>query len=480
MHRTVNWLSAAVPRDREELRRLGVTALVPLLAGFAIGGLVVLVEVQGAGDKPAPVGAAVLLVAVVAALAPLRIALPIAVVLSAYEGFFTYFVGGHSTLWEECFTVVLVVRAALQRPPSRLELAAAALVFLVFTLYFATGTDAKAVGLGAKLLVFFVLVGWALARLGAGRREWWAVYRGLGVVVASGVVVAVWQRNYGVNGLEDLGLRYGASIREAGGQLRANAGFVYAAPFGYTLAAALLCWVALVMSGERRRAFVTLWIPALAVVGMALSLSRTAFVAAVGAVILVALGRSGARRALVGVAIAAVAVVLVVAPSTATFIGRGFTGSTGSAAERRDIWQERASHLSAFGAGPGSVGSAVTKVHPELEGDPNDTRNKTLLRRGVVDNQYLAWLYQYGYIGGALVCLLWVGFLGAVLLDRTAVGAAGIAAQLVAGFALIAAMSVNVWEEFPINFLLAVLIGLSLASGSLSLPRRGRPAVAAR
>src|SRR4051795_952593 len=146
MHRTVSWLYAAVPRDREELRRLGVTSLVPLLAGLAIGGLVVLVELQGAGDKPAPVGAAVLLVALVAALAPLRIALPIAVVLSAYEGFFTYFVGGHATLWEECFTVVLVLRAALQRPPSRLGLAVAALVFLVFALYFATGTDADEVG----------------------------------------------------------------------------------------------------------------------------------------------------------------------------------------------------------------------------------------------------------------------------------------------------------------------------------------------
>jgi hypothetical protein len=238
--------------------------------------------------------------------------------------------------------------------------------------------------------------------------------------------------------------------------------------------------VALLMSGERRRALVTLWVPALAVVGMALALSRTAFVAAVGTVILVALGRSGGRRALVAVAIAAVAIAVVVAPSTATFIGRGFTGSTGSASERRHIWQERASHLSAFGAGPASAGSAVIKLHPELEGDPNDGRRKTLLRRGVVDNQYLAWLYQYGYIGGAVICLLWVGFLGAVLLDRAAVGAAGIAAQLVAGFALIAGVSVNVWEEFPINFLLAVLIGLSLASGSLSLPRRVRTATAGR
>src|SRR3954447_9495414 len=324
MHRTVTWLSAAVPRDREELRRLGVASLVPLLAGLAIGGLVVLVELQGAGDKPAPVGAAGLLVALVAALAPLRIALPIAVVLSAYEGFFTSFVGGHSTLWEECFTVVLVLRAALRRPPSRLELSAAALVVLAFALYFATGTDADEVGLGAKLLLFFVLVGWALARFGAGRREWWAVYRGLGVVVASSVVVAVWQRHYGVNGLEDLGLRYGASLREVGHQLRANAGFIYAAPFGYTLAVALLSWVALVMSGERAWALASIWVPALAVVGMTLSLSRTAFVAAAGAVVLVALGRSGGRRALVGVAVAAVAIVLVVAPSSASFIGSGF------------------------------------------------------------------------------------------------------------------------------------------------------------
>src|SRR3954451_6272249 len=275
MHRTVSWLYAAVPRDREELRRLGVTSLVPLLAGLAIGGLVVLVELQGAGDKPAPVGAAVLLVAIVAALAPLRIALPIAVVLSAYEGFCTSFVGGHSTLWEECFTVVLVLRAALRRPPSRLELSAAALVLLALALYFATGTDADEVGLGVELLLFFVLVGWALARLGAARREWWAVYRGLGVVVASSVVVAVWQRNYGVNGLEDLGLRYGASIREAGGQLRANAGFVYAAPVRYTLAAALLCCVEFMLSGWTGIALAPLCTLSMVAVGMALTLNRT-------------------------------------------------------------------------------------------------------------------------------------------------------------------------------------------------------------
>src|SRR4051812_50133602 len=120
MHRTVSWLYAAVPRDREELRRLGVTSLVPLLAGLAIGGLVVLVELQGAGDKPAPVGAAVLLVGLVAALAPLRVALPIAGGLSAYEGFFTYFVGGHSTLLGGGFTVVVGFFGAFQRPPPRL------------------------------------------------------------------------------------------------------------------------------------------------------------------------------------------------------------------------------------------------------------------------------------------------------------------------------------------------------------------------
>src|SRR3954452_1287403 len=327
MHRSLAWFSAAAPRDREELRRLALGSLVPLVVGLALGGAVVLVELQGTGNRPAA-GAAVLVVAVIAALAPLRIALPVAVVLSGYEGFLTYFVGGHSTLWEECFAVVLVLRAAAHRRPSRVELGAAVLLLLVFGLYVATGTGLKAAGLGAKLLVFFVPVGWAVARLGAGRREWWALYRGLGVLVAASVVVAVWQRHYGVNGLEDLGLRYGASLREVGHQLRANAGFIYAAPFGYTLAVALLSWVALVMSGDRAWALASIWVPALAVVGMTLSLSRTAFVAAAGAVVLVALGRSGGRRALVGVAVAAVAIVLVVAPSSASFIGSGFTGST--------------------------------------------------------------------------------------------------------------------------------------------------------
>ncbi len=463
--------AAVAVRDRPELARFISLSVVPLVAGLVIGGAVVLIELQGAGAKPAPVGAAVLLGALAAGLAPLRVALLVAAVLSAFEGFLQYFIGGHSTLWEEVFTVVLVARAVWGRPPSRVELSLGGAVALVFLLYALTGTDLKAAGLGAKLLVMFALVGWALVRLEVRRDDWWGLYRGLAIVVAASVVIALWQRHYGVPGLIDLGLRYGESIRTLGGQLRVAGGFVYPAPLGYTLAVAALCWVALVLSGLRREALWTAWVPALAVVGMTLSLSRTAVVAATAATVIVAVvRRGGGGKLLLSGALVAVVIVLVAAPSAAPFLGSGFTGSTKSATQRRDIWSDRASHLSVLGAGPSSVGAAVVKLHPSLNSHPEDDRMSLVLRRGVVDNQYLAWVYQYGWLGGVLICLAWLALLGAVAFSRTATGPAGASAQLVAAFSVIAAVSVNIWEEFPSNLLLALVVGMALGCGAISLP----------
>jgi O-Antigen ligase len=449
-------------------RELLGSSLVPLGGGLALGGLVVLIELQGAGDMPAPVGAAIVLAGVAAALAPLRIGLPVAIVLAAFEGFFADFVGGGATLWEEAFTAVLVARAAIYDPPSRTELGVGALVALGFGLYVVTGTGLEPAAYGAKLLVLFALVGWALARLEPTRRDWWAMYQGLAFVVAASVVIAIWQRAYGSDGLIELGLEYGASIRQVGEGLRAFAGFNHAAPFAYTMATAALCWLALALCGERRQALLTVWVPVLAVAGMTLSLSRTAFVAAAAGAFIVAIARRGGGTTLLaGFAVGAVAIVLTVAPSSASFLGAGFTGNTESASERFDLWSERASDLTLLGQGPASAGSALLKVEPEREGDPNETDLPQLLRRGVVDNQYLAWLYQYGFLGGLLICAAWIGFLGWVALVRTSAVAEGVAAQLGAGFALIAGMSVNIWEEFPMNLLLALLIGLALGSGAL-------------
>jgi hypothetical protein len=187
--------------------------------------------------------------------------------------------------------------------------------------------------------------------------------------------------------------------------------------------------------------------------------------------------RGGGAKLVAAIAIGAVAIVLVAAPSSASFLGSGFTGGTESASQRRAIWSERVADASLFGAGPASVGSGVLKLHPEREGNPDDGSKSRLLRRGVVDNQYLAWVYQYGWFGGLLICFAWVGFLGWVALRREVTSAAGMAAQLVAGFAVISAVSVNIWEEFPINLLIALVVGLAFGSGTLFTRRSDmRPA----
>jgi hypothetical protein len=459
------------------LRPLVVSSIVPLAIGLVLGGAVILIELQGTGAKPAPVGVALVAVGVAAGLAPLRTALPVVVVLAAYEGFFNNFVGGPSNLWEEAFTVTILARAVLRRSPSRVELGLGAGLALVFGLYVLTGTDLDAAGLGLKLLVMFVLVGWAVARLEAGWPEWWALYQGLAVVVASSVVVAAWQRHYGADGLMNLGLTDVAVPPGTGGELRPSGGLLYPGQLGYTLAVATLCWVALFLGRKRQHALATLWLPALALAGMTLSLTRTAFVAATCAVLIVTVRRGSGRKLLIA-ALAMAGAFALVAPATASFLGSGFTGNTASASGRLEIWSERASDLSVFGAGPGSAGAAVRKLHPELRANPENWRTETLVRRGVVDNQYLLWLYQYGYLGGIALCLVWFVGLGALLLSTRPAGPAGIAAQLLAGYALIAALSSNMWEEFPFNILLALIIGVALASGSVPMGRvRPRPAV---
>jgi len=74
---------------------------------------------------------------------------------------------------------------------------------------------------------------------------------------------------------------------------------------------------------------------------------------------------------------------------------------------------------------------------------------------GLVDNLYVSWLYQYGVLGAAL-CLLWIGALLLPALRRHK-GPATTTATLVGAFLLVSAVAVSVWEEFPTDFLAAIV-----------------------
>lgn len=175
-----------------------------------------LVARDGAGERPV-IALVIVVFGSAAALLPFRYGLPAAIVLSGFEGFLLAFVGDRGRFWNEAFMVVLVGRSLVARLPSRRESAAVLAVVAAFSLYLAAGSSLREDAWGAKVLLTSAVVGWAVARLGVGRAEWLACYRGLTVLAGSGLVLAVWQRAEGVEGLQRLGLDYGDRIREVSG-----------------------------------------------------------------------------------------------------------------------------------------------------------------------------------------------------------------------------------------------------------------------
>jgi len=86
---------------------------------------------------------------------------------------------------------------------------------------------------------------------------------------------------------------------------------------------------------------------------------------------------------------------------------------------------------------------------------------------GVVDNQYLSWLFQYGIAGGSLLCVLWLAALSLPLVAAARSAPLTMAAGLVAVFLAVAGVAVNVWEEAPTDLLAGIIIGLFAAHPKL-------------
>lgn len=426
-----------------------------LAVGLALGGVAIWVEAAGLQHR-ALVGIVLLAGGIALGALPLRYALPAAIVVGAYQGLIDNFIGSPGRYWKEAFVCVLIVRALRARLPTLVESAVAALIGAAFLCYSVGGAGPSELAWGVKLLILYVAAGWAITVLARDDEAWPRVLDALAVVTASSVVLGYWQHTKGTQGMLALGFPYGESVRDAAGRLRVFAGFSYAAPFSYVLAIAFLAWFSALLGGARTRAIATAWVPPLVFFGLYLSLNRIALVGVAASVIAVLVWTRKFHFAVPLAAIVVGAIVLFAHTTSGSFLAQGFTFGSDSAQARQTIWEQRWNGLDAFGHGPSSAGAALARVGSAAPA----------AMTGVVDNQYLSWLYEYGILGGAMLCALFATALLApfrLRFDQLIVPLEmRITAALVGVFLVVAALSVNVWEEFPLNFIASVILGLLL------------------
>lgn len=351
--------------------RIPPVVLAPAAAA-ALGGLAVAISTRGAGERPW-LAVPVLVLGAAAGAAPLRVGLAVAIVLSSFNGFLIDFVGNHASDWNELYVGALVVRSLVARLPSPKELGAAGVLVAVGLGYLATGTDLLAVAWGAKVLLLSFVAGWAIWRMRPrpGEREWFAAYLGLASATGASVILAAWQRWRGLGTLDELGIPLDERVRRGPtGALRAFGGFTSHAPFAYALAIALLAWLALVVTPGRSRelARMTMWVPIACLAGLAWSFDRTAAIAVVVAVIVVAAREARVSPGLQlagGVAVVAAALAVIGGGAYETVFGASFRSqSSSSAAFRLRLWRDYLAETSFFGAGPASAGSAYLQADP--------------------------------------------------------------------------------------------------------------------
>ena len=449
----------SAPDTGDDLLTAGRSLLL-LGGGLALGAVVVGLEQRGAGSGPAALSLLVLALGAAAAVLPLERALFLAAILAGFQEFFVDFLGGPGRYWKELFVAGLIFRALKRKPLSNGEIAFASFTAAGLCGYLLLGSTPGEMLWGTRVLIVYALAGWALHRIGVSARAWTAFFAGVAVMVAANFVIAVWQQQTGVEGLLALGLDYGGSVREAAGSLRAYGAFYYAAPFAYTMAAAILIWGAFALTGMRQVAVVTAWVPILAFAGIALSLNRLSLFALAASGVVIAAARGRLPTVLAGGLVAALLVVSLAGSSGAQFLGEGLALQSSSADARTVNWSERLDAITVKGEGPGTAGVAVERLN-EVAPDPTGEVSK-----GVVDNQYVSWLVQYGVFGGTMIIVIWLMVLfgrAVVSSSRSPVVAAG---QLMAIFAAVGALGVNIWEEHPMNMFLAITMGAAASAAA--------------
>jgi hypothetical protein len=423
-------------------------SLACLAGGAGLGEVIVWIERAGVQTRPL-VGIALLLAGVAAAIVPLRYGLFFVIVCCAFQGFLIDFIGTPGLYWKEAFVAALVARALRRRLPTLAELGTFLIVGGIMLAYVVLNHSVTEVSWGAKILLLFVLAAWAVRAFDFGPREWVASFAALMVVVAASFVLAQWQRHEGVYGLLNLGFTYGGPVRQVGNDLRVFAGFIYGAPFAYTMALAALCWFALLLSGYTQAALRTLWVPGAASIGIVWSLSRIALVGLVIACAVVTL-RQRRIHVVAPAALIFAGLIIFASGSSLGFLGQGFTFSSQSAKDRTALWKERWSEVGVFGGGPGSAGAAFARAADTAGGNASTSE-------GVTDNLYVSWLLQYGVVLGIPLALIWLYVLGRPVFFSRA-GPAELTGALFGVFAIISALAVNIWEEFPVNLVIALFI----------------------
>ncbi len=438
--------------------------------GLALGACVVAYEQRGVAHN-AVLGICAAASGVIIGLLPIRYAVAGATVLSALHGVLVDFVGGHASYWKEGLLLVLLLRSVHARRPSRREVGVALLVFVFFAAYSLRGISAYQIAWGAKTLLEFVVFCWAIWRLAEGAREWVTLNYALGVVVAAGAVIAIWQRTEGSQGLVNLGLPYGQAVRESGGQLRAFAGFGYEAPFAYVAALAVLLWCALAISRDRR-ALELLWTPLFGGIDILLSLNRTAVLAVLVALSLVVIRLAGRRMMVTALLSGAVIIAggTLASPQSFRTAARDV-----SLQQRIHEWPYYLRRLTVAGKGPATAGGAYEHVlHHRysvyvVPNRPGLTVERRVAEANrffhVTDNIYVAWLYQYGLAAGPLIVVAWLVVLLWPFIHVRRNDGVAVAASLSGIFFILAGFFNNVWEEFPPNMLLAVIVAVWLRTG---------------
>lgn len=337
----------------------------PLFA-IGVGEAAIGVSYAGTGSRPL-VGAFVLALVAAAALAPLRLAIPAALGLAAFDGLILDVLGAPARYWKEAFVGCLVARALWARPPTLRVLAAGTAAAAAYGAYWAGPASFAGVAWAAKLLLLALVAWWALARLRPDDRVWRAAYGVLAVGAGANAALALWQTLFGRDRLLELGFAYGERVRETGsGDLRAFGGFTSSAGLSFFLALVLLAWLGTTVAARPRSRLVlaTAWVPAACVLGLALSHERVALLALGAAVVGVAVAHAR-RLVLAAAAVAVVTLAAVLAAGGVDLLARALWVDPESAETHAVVWEEWAEELSVAGAGPGAAGAAYRRTKPD-------------------------------------------------------------------------------------------------------------------